>query len=291
MLTICNVSSLVIDKLYDQARRQSTVVCFYLDRASQEEQSPADVLGSLLKQLINGLDKIPKEVLDVFREEKMGVGGRTLRFAQIEKLFRTITSSQRTIICVNGLDHCRVRDRLKLLSSLREILQKSPGTRLFLTGGSNIRSETEKELGEVATVVSITTTEDDVISYLRARLNEDPAPDAMDSILKADILNRITQNVPNVYVYGQRQWEIQLELSSNRCIPRLGLVSIKIDEILRETTILGRRLRLNAMTESNLGPCSEHSTPDPYSRCHTSCSQFIHTGSSNIDPRPEQNRR
>ena len=201
MLTSSNVSSLVIDKLCDQARRQSTVVvCFYLDRASQEEQSPADVLGSLLKQLINGLDKIPEEVLDVFREEKMGVGGRALRCAQIEKLFRTITSSQRTIICVDALNEYRVMDRLKLLNSLREILQKSPGTRLFLTGKPDILSEIKTQLGRTVTVVSIATTKDDVISYLHARLDEDPAPDAMDSILKADILNIITQNVPTMYV-------------------------------------------------------------------------------------------
>ena len=200
MLTSCNVSSLVVDKLCDPARRQSIVVYFYLHRASQEEQSLTDVLGSLMKQLVNGLDNIPREVLDVFREEKVGVGGRALRFAQIASLFQTITSSQRIIICVDGLDHCGARNRFKLLNSLRETLQKSPGTRLFLTGRANIRSEAEKQLGRAATVVSITSTEDDVISYLRARLNEDPAPDAMDSILKADILNRITQNVPNMYV-------------------------------------------------------------------------------------------
>jgi len=203
MLTSCNVSSLVVDKLYDQARRQSTVVvCFYLDRTSQEEQPLTDVLGSLLKQLIDRLDSIPKEVLDVFREEKMGVGGRALQFSQIAKLFQTIASLQRTIICIDALNECGVRDRLKLLSSLKEILQKSPGTQLFLTGKPDIRGEIETEFGGAATAVSITTTKDDVISYLRARLNEDPAPDAMDSILKADILNRITQNVPNMYVWS-----------------------------------------------------------------------------------------
>lgn len=157
ILTSCNVSSLVIDKLCDQARRQSTaVVCFYLDSASQEEQSPADILGSLLKQLVNGLDNIPEEVLGIFRDERMGVGGRALQFAQIAKLFRTIISSQRTIICIDALSECGVKDRLKLLNELREILQKSPGTRLFLTGKPDIRSEIETLLEGAVTVVSIT---------------------------------------------------------------------------------------------------------------------------------------
>ena len=201
MLTSCNVSSLVVDKFCDQARRQSTaVVCFYLDRASQEEQPLTDVLGSLLKQLVDRLDSIPKEVLDAFRGENMGVGGQALQFSQIAKLFQTITSLQRTIICIDALNECGAKDRLKLLSSLKEILHKSPGTRLFLTGKPDIRSEIQTQLSGAATAVSITTTKDDVISYLHGRLNEDPAPDAMDSILKADILNRITQNVPNMYV-------------------------------------------------------------------------------------------
>ena len=39
----------------------------------------------------------------------------------------------------------------------------------------------------------------------------------------------------------------------DRCIPRLGLVATKIDEILREATIFDKRLKLSAMTESNSG--------------------------------------
>ena len=196
-----NASSLVIDKLCDQARRQSTVVvCFYLDRASQEEQSPTDVLGSLLKQLVSGLDHIPTEVLDVFRNERMGIGGRALRLAQIEMLFQTITSSQRTIICVDALDEYRVRDRLELLNSLREIVQKCPRTRLFLTGKPDIRSEIQSLLSGAVTVVSVTTTKDNVSNLLYARLDKDPTPEAMDSILEADILNVLTLDTPNTYV-------------------------------------------------------------------------------------------
>jgi len=48
---IChNISSLVVDRLCDQARGQSTAVtCFYLDFAARKEQSVANILGSLLR--------------------------------------------------------------------------------------------------------------------------------------------------------------------------------------------------------------------------------------------------
>jgi len=50
VLTSCGVSSLVVDRLCDQARGQSTAVaCFYFDFAARKEQSATSMLGSLLK--------------------------------------------------------------------------------------------------------------------------------------------------------------------------------------------------------------------------------------------------
>ena len=46
----CYDSSLVIDKLCDEAAEgDATVVCFYFDFAAQNEQSPVNMLGSLLR--------------------------------------------------------------------------------------------------------------------------------------------------------------------------------------------------------------------------------------------------
>ena len=50
LLIGCEISSLVIDTLCEQAvERKAAVACFYFDFAAQEEQSPAAILGSLLK--------------------------------------------------------------------------------------------------------------------------------------------------------------------------------------------------------------------------------------------------
>ena len=61
LLMSYNDSSLVIDKLCDEAvEGDPIVVCFYFDFAARNEQSPVNMLGSLLRQLVNGQEEIPE---------------------------------------------------------------------------------------------------------------------------------------------------------------------------------------------------------------------------------------
>ena len=71
-----NPSSLVIDTFCKQAvDENATVACFYFDFATQEEQSPATILGSVLKQVIGGLNEIPQTIVKAFRDSKKVIGG------------------------------------------------------------------------------------------------------------------------------------------------------------------------------------------------------------------------
>ena len=79
VVLICNDSSLVVDKLCDMARERNIAVsCFYVDFAAREEQSPVNILGSLLKQIVGKLEKIPDEISRVFQDNKEVIGGRGL---------------------------------------------------------------------------------------------------------------------------------------------------------------------------------------------------------------------
>jgi len=67
LLIGCDNSSLVIDKLCDEAGEGDTaVMCFYFGFASRNEQSPVNMLGSLLRQLVSGLERIPESVVQAF---------------------------------------------------------------------------------------------------------------------------------------------------------------------------------------------------------------------------------
>jgi len=55
LLIGCDDSSLVIDKLCDEAAEgDPAVACFYFDFAARNEQPSGNMLGSLLRQLVSG---------------------------------------------------------------------------------------------------------------------------------------------------------------------------------------------------------------------------------------------
>ena len=207
-LTSYDISSLVVDRLCDQAKGQNTAVtCFYFDFAARKEQSVTNMLGSLLKQVVGGMAKVPEEISRVFQEQRMAIGGRGPRLPDIVKMLQTITSSLRTFVCIDALDECAAVHRVKLLDSLKQILEKSPRTRIFIIGRPHIRAEVENRLAGRVISVSVCPTRDDIIEYLRVRLGEDGTPDAMDESLAADIVEKIPQNVSEMYV-GTRMLRI-----------------------------------------------------------------------------------
>ena len=201
MLTSRGVSSLVIDKLCDQARgRDVAVACIYFDFAAQKEQTSTSVLGALLKQVVGGLDKVPEEVARAYEDQKKVIGGRKPRLPDLVRMLQTTSSEKRTFICIDALDECVPGHQVRILGSLNQILKESPSIRIFMTGRPHIRAEIGKRLSGRVTSISITPRRDDIISYLHSRLDEDTTPDAMDSNLEADILRRIPEDISEMYV-------------------------------------------------------------------------------------------
>ena len=171
------------------------VAFFYFDFATREQQSPTSVLSSLLRQVVCGLEEIPAKVVRAFRDQEKIIGGRNLGLGEIVEMLQDVSSSQCTTICIDALDECVPEYRRKLLDSLGQILHKSPEARLFLTGRFHIRDEVEKHLCGRVVTVPITPAKDDIIRFLRAKLKEDPTPDAIDKILEEDILKTISEMV------------------------------------------------------------------------------------------------
>ena len=185
----------MIDTLCKQAVGQNAAVaCFYFDFA-EEQQSLVAILGSVLKQVVGGLADIPENIVKAFKDREMAIGGQRLALPEIIEFLQDISSLRRTFICIDALDECSPGHRVKLLDSFNQILQKSPGTRIFLTGRPHIRAEVEKHLAGKAVARSITPTKNDIIVFLRAKLREDTMLDAMDESLEEEIIKSIPETV------------------------------------------------------------------------------------------------
>jgi len=249
------VSSLVIDTLCDRARgRDIAVVCFYFDSTAQKERSPTIVLGALLRQVVAGLEEIPREIVQAYRDQKNCIGGRGPQHSDIVKMLQNTSSKRRTFICIDALNDCTRGHRGKLLDSLNQILRKAPGTRVFLTGKPDIRPEIGRLLAGRVTSLSMCPGGDDDIRYLRSGLVEDISSDTMDR-LKAKISKKIPESISQMYV-KQRHQGGYLELSTDRHLPRSPLVSPDFDAIPRKRQKLGSMndgLGLESTCDSTLG--------------------------------------
>ena len=185
----------------DEAAEEDTaVVCFYFDFAARNEQSPVNMLGSLLRQLVSGLEGIPEAVVRSFRNQKKVIGGRGLQVAGILKMFQTITTRKRTFICVDALDECAPEHRMVILESLGQIVRESLDTRILLTGRSHVRSEVERKLGGAAAFLLIEPTGDGIIRYLHEKLRNDTTPEIMSNALEENIMESISQIGSETYV-------------------------------------------------------------------------------------------
>ena len=190
-------SSLVVDRLCDKAKEQNiALACFYFDFSAREEQSPINIFGSLLKQIVAGLERIPDEISRTFQNQKQVIGGRGLRVLEIVEMLQDVISLQPTYICVDAVDECVERHRPEVLDSLRQILEKSSNTRMFLTGRWHIQSEIDWHLGTRAATLSIKPNNDDIVEYIRMRLGKDKSLSAIDDGLEGEIIKSISENVP-----------------------------------------------------------------------------------------------
>jgi len=201
VLTSRDDSSLVVDMLCEDAERQNTAIsCFYFEFAARNEQSAINVLGSLLKQILGGMEEIPEEISLAFQEQKNVIGGRAPQLSNIIKMLLAVMPFKPTFMCIDALDECAGPQRIQLLDSLKQVLQKSQNTRIFVTGRSHIRAEMEKRLARQVKSVSVCSRNRDIITYLRFRLRHDEAPDAMDESLEAEILEKIPEEISEMYV-------------------------------------------------------------------------------------------
>ena len=104
MLIDHDLSSLVIDTLCKQAAKTLRLRAS-TSTSHKEEQSLAEIPGSLLKQVAGGRNEVPQAIIKAFRDRRRVIGRQRLVLADIVEFLQDIIS-QRTFVCVDALDEC-----------------------------------------------------------------------------------------------------------------------------------------------------------------------------------------
>jgi len=193
-LTARNTSSLVIDRLCDQAREEDLAVAWvYCDSLAQGEQTVINIMGAIMKQLVRRRE-IPKDLWEAFED-----GRRRLLANLVQMLRVAIASLSQVFICFDALDEFLPKGHPELLQSLRDIVRESPRTRLFLTGRHHVMEAIQRYF-TMAAVILISPNRDDIRNYVEMRLDRDDEPQAMNKDLRADIIETILDKMSEMCV-------------------------------------------------------------------------------------------
>ena len=251
------ISSLVIDELCDQVvNPKIAVACFYCDFQNQKVQTPENVLGALVKQIVRGSAAIPTEINSAFQKAKGQVGGRGLRVPEaLELLNAALAPFDRAFICIDALDELLEKHLPQLLRSLNTISHSRPAIRFFFTGRPFVEAEIKKYFPVGARFFEVKPTKDDIMKYVETMLDDDSVPGAMNAGLRAEIMNRVSETISDVYATAIFCFSLVRPLTVT---PRVLLASLIIAGILDETTIYQRREQLKRMTNG-------HGLDDAYS--------------------------
>ena len=197
-----NTSSLVIDTLYNSIDEDNVAIaCVYCDFHDHKQQSAASLLAALWKQLVAGVDPIPRAIREAFETEENVVDFRTLQLPEIRAmLINSLSYLRRGFICIDGLDEFPIKHRPELWESLQYVIRECPNIRLFITGRPHVRTEVGGYFPGYAELALVKPTEEDIRGYVTMRLEKDAEPDAMDRELEADILRIIPNKIPGSYV-------------------------------------------------------------------------------------------
>ena len=188
----------MIDSLCDEPSEEDiAVAAFYCDFRDHQEQTTANIIGAILKQLV-ARDEVLRHMQTAFQKAKRELGGRGLRLPDMVRMLKqAIATLPPVFICIDALDECLPKNLLELIESLKDILQESPRTRIFLTGRPHVEAEILRYFS-AGVIVPISPSTHEITRYLERKLEMDTMRDAMSDTLRADILKIIPERIPEM---------------------------------------------------------------------------------------------
>jgi hypothetical protein len=163
------ITSIVVEHLQSEFQNDSSVGIAYLycNFRRSQERKPADLLASILKQLIQRRLSVPENVTSLYNRHK---DERTRpSFDEISKVLHSVVANySRAFIIIDALDECQVSDGgcRRLLS---EIFNLQAKTRANLFATSRFIPEIENQFTECLPL-EICASEEDVCRYLDGRM-------------------------------------------------------------------------------------------------------------------------
>jgi hypothetical protein len=193
------LTSIVVEYLWAKFHSDASIGIAYLycNFRRQHEQKPADLLASLLRQLIQENTTVPENVKSLYERHN---GRRSYpSIDEISQVLQSVvTSYSRTFIIIDALDECQVSDgsRRKFLSKIFD-LQAKTAVSLFATSRFILDIINRFE-GSVS--VEIRAYDEDIQRYLNGQISRLPSFVSRNHCLQEEIKTEIIEAVDGMYV-------------------------------------------------------------------------------------------
>ena len=192
------ITSIVVKHLKEKFQNDASIGIAYLycDFKRREERKPADLLLSLLKQLVQHQSPVPESVKSLY-ERHNDKGSRPSLEEILKSLHSIATDYSRVFILIDALDECQTSHAV-LKEFLSEVfnLQKT-GTNIFATSRPILEIVKEFE-GSIS--LQIRARDEDVQRYLDAHMSELPLCVSRNRPLQEIISAEIIKAVDGMYV-------------------------------------------------------------------------------------------
>jgi hypothetical protein len=193
------MTSIAVDNLCTRFQNDPSVGVAYLycNYQKQQEQKPADLFASLLKQLVQRRPSLLENIRIMHKLHKDGESRPS--FEEILRLLHSVIADySRVFIFIDALDEYQTSDgRHRILLSEIFNLQAKTGVSLFAT--SRFIPEIAKEFEECISL-EIRASEEDVQRYLDGRMSQLPSFVSRKPDLQETIKTEITKAVDGMYV-------------------------------------------------------------------------------------------
>jgi hypothetical protein len=177
------------------------VTYIYCDYQYGEQQTPVNMNGSMLNQIIiEHTNQIPDEVLNSL---KMHRDRRTVLDLEISyKLLESaLQNFQGFFLRIDGLDELRDQHRRDFLRSVTNLVSRfKDSARIFATGRPYIENVVEGFFKAQTYIISLKAAPGDIEAYVAYQLEMDGNFDDMDDYFKTKIINRIVEAADGMFV-------------------------------------------------------------------------------------------
>ncbi|KAI5810781.1 hypothetical protein BZA77DRAFT_254303 [Pyronema omphalodes] len=198
------ICSLVFDYLETQFLSDATVcvACLYCDYQNDKNQTPVNMIGVLLKQVILKLNKsrfLHADTISTLKEH-LNANRRIDLEEGCRLLGETVKQLQKFYICIDAFDESNERHREVFIQALAKISQEcsQPNkVRIFITGRPHMKwKELVKRNPGIGSLdhMCLKAHPDDIRIYITHEIAVDDNSECMDEELRSEILDTIVAN-------------------------------------------------------------------------------------------------